>query len=65
MDVYTDQPGIQIYSGNYLGDADENYRGAICLETQHFPDTPNRPDFPSCILMPSDEMISVTMYEFS
>ena len=65
MDVYTDQPGIQIYSGNYLVDADECYRGAICLETQHFPDTPNRPDFPSCILMPSEEMISVTMYEFS
>ncbi len=73
MDVYTDMPGIQLYTANYMnnespclkGGVSQTLRGAVCLETQYYPDTPNRPDFPSCVLLPGDEYYSVTEYAFS
>lgn len=66
--LYTDQPGIQFYTGNWLkGTAGktglyEDYAG-LCLETQHFPDTPNRPEFPSTLLLPGDKYSTTTVYE--
>lgn len=72
MQVYTNQPGIQFYSGNFLegGDKGKNgkpyeYRGALCLETQHFPDSPNEPNFPSTVLKPGETFSSMTAYKFS
>jgi aldose 1-epimerase len=72
MDIYTDQPGLQFYSGNFMkgnntfknGEKD-NYRTAFCLETQHFPDSPNQRNFPSTELKPSDTLKSVSYYQFS
>lgn len=71
MDVLTDQPGMQLYSGNYLksenpikyGMIDE-FRTAFCLETQHFPDSPNQPQFPSTVLRPGETFRSRTAYRF-
>ena len=73
MDVYTDEPGLQFYSGNFLtgtehdgkGGAAYGYRSALCLETQHFPDSPNEPSFPSTILKPGETYHTVTIYKFS
>ncbi len=72
MKVLTTQPGIQFYSGNFLdgtvkGKAGKAYahRSALCLETQHFPDTPNQPKFPSAELKPGQKFHSVTVYSFS
>ena len=73
MDVLTDQPGVQIYSANFLKNPDLPLRGgrpqqaraAICLETQHFPDTPNKPQFPSCVLRPGEVYDTTTIYRFS
>jgi aldose 1-epimerase len=71
MSVYTTEPGIQIYTGNFLNDVkgkgDEVYsrRGGICLETQHFPDSPNKPDFPSVILNPNEKYNQTTIYKFA
>jgi aldose 1-epimerase len=72
MKVYTTEPGIQFYSGNFLdnqivGKADKkyNHRGGFCLETQHFPDSPNKPDFPSTILKSSSKYQQTTVYKFS
>ncbi len=68
--VLTDQPGLQFYSGNFLsgqtGKAGKAYpyRGALCLEAQHFPDSPNRPEFPSIWLDPRDEYRQTTIYRF-
>ena len=72
MKVYTDQPGIQFYSGNFLdgtitgkgGKVYDQYTG-FCLETQHFPDSPNKPDFPSSVLRPGKTYRSTTIYAFS
>lgn len=72
MEVYTDQPGMQFYSGNFLdgtitgkgGKKYEQYFG-FCLETQHFPDSPNQPSFPSVILRPGEEFRSTTIYRLS
>ncbi|UCG87254.1 MAG: galactose mutarotase [Gemmatimonadota bacterium] len=71
MDVYTTEPGVQFYSGNFLdgsitGKAGRVYRHryGFCLETQHFPNSPNQPDFPSTILQPGDEYRSTTTYVF-
>jgi aldose 1-epimerase len=68
----TDQPGIQIYTGNFLdgsikgkGGKPEERRSAICLETQHFPDSPNHPDFPTTELKPGGRYHTVTVYSFS
>ena len=72
LQVLTDQPGIQFYSGNFLdgsvvGKGGRVYpkRSAFCLETQHFPDSPNHPSFPSTELRPGERYHSVTMYKFS
>jgi len=72
LDVYTDQPGIQFYTGNFLNGTEKgkggqayNYRTAFCLETQHFPDSPNKPDFPSTELKPGQQYRSTTVYKFS
>ena len=72
MDVYTDQPGIQFYSGNFLtgsytGREKRKYPqyGAICLETQHFPDSPNHDNFPTTVLLPGKDFKSTTVYKFS
>lgn len=72
MKVYTDQPGIQFYSGNYLdgsltGKNGLRYekRSAFCLETQDFPDSPNNPNFPSTVLRPGEEYGTSTVFDFS
>jgi aldose 1-epimerase len=72
LTVSTDQPGVQFYSGNFLdgtfaGKDDRVYRqsDAFCLETQHFPDSPNQPDFPSTELAPGDTFNSTTVFAFS
>lgn len=70
MEVFTTEPGIQIYTANgfkSVGKDGKKYgtRSAICLETQHFPDSPNRPEFPSVVLNPGEEFESVTVYKFS
>ena len=71
MEVLTDQPGIQFYSGNFMKGAQtlktgakDDYRTAFCLETQHFPDSPNQPDFPSTILEAGERFHSTTLYRF-
>ena len=71
LDVHTTEPGIQIYTGNFLdgtvigkGGHVYRHRDAICLETQHFPDSPNQPAFPSTILRPGEEYTSRTVYTF-
>ncbi len=72
MEVWTTQPGVQFYSGNFLddtirGNSGSTYRrgAAFCLETQHFPDSPNKPNFPSTILKPGSQFKSSTTYKFS
>jgi aldose 1-epimerase len=73
MDVITDQPGVQIYSANFLtdetlplrGNRPQEMRAAICLETQHFPDSPNKPQFPSVVLRPGEIYDTTTIYRFS
>jgi aldose 1-epimerase len=71
MKIYTDQPGIQFYSGNFLDGTIKGKDGkvypqhsAIVLETQHFPDSPNQPDFPSTVLRPGKKFMSTTRYVF-
>lgn len=71
LEVYSDEPGIQFYSGNFLdGKVDGKgvnfeYRGAICLEPQHYPDTPNKPNFPSTLVKPGTEYNSKIAFKFS
>ena len=71
MEIHTDQPGIQFYSGNFLmeqegkGGKKYPFRGALCLETQHFPDSVNHEDFPSTILKPGDTYSTTTVHRFS
>jgi aldose 1-epimerase len=72
MEVYTEEPGIQFYCGNFLdgrlkGKAGKPYvyRGGFCLETQHYPDSPNQPNFPSTILRPGQTYTTKTVYRFS
>jgi len=71
MEVYTDEPGVQFYGGNFLngekGKGGKNYikRGAFCLETQHFPDSPNQPSFPSVVLNPGETYTQTCIYKFS
>jgi aldose 1-epimerase len=71
MEVYTNEPGIQFYGGNFLTGKETGkygkvypFRGAFCLETQHYPDSPNKPQFPSCILEPGKEYYSICIYKF-
>jgi aldose 1-epimerase len=71
MEVFTTEPGVQLYSGNYLdgiagkGGASYGIRTGFCLETQHFPDAPNKPDFPSIVLRPGEEYKHLTVHKFS
>jgi aldose 1-epimerase len=72
MEVYTTEPGIQFYTGNFLDDhiagkEGQIYsrRGGFCLETQHFPNSPNQPEFPTTILNPGDTYRQTTIYRFS
>lgn len=69
MEILTTEPGIQFYTGNYLagGDAENKFpkNGALCLETQHYPDSPNRPEFPSTTLEPGKTYSSTTVHRFS
>jgi len=71
IEVYTNEPGLQLYSGNFLnektmGKKKVNYkrRSALCLETQHFPNSPNQNDFPSTILEPNEKYYSICIYKF-
>ena len=72
MKVFTDQPGLQLYTANFLdgsltGKSGRHYarQSALCLETQHFPDSPNQPQFPNTILRPGEIYQSRTIYQFS
>lgn len=72
MEVLTTEPGLQLYSGNFLDGSLVGKRGTpyrkyagVALETQHFPDSPNQPDFPSTILRPGETYTSQTVYRFS
>lgn len=72
LKVYTDEPGVQVYSGNFLdgtvsgkGGLVYNHRTAICLETQHYPDSPNKPEWPSTELCPGQTYRSHTIFAFS
>ena len=73
MEVITDQPGMQFFSGNGLtwkkaaasGTKAVNTRSGFALETQHFPDSPNHPDFPSTVIVPGEKFKSRTIYKFS
>lgn len=71
MEVLTNQPGVQFYTGNFLTGSVKGiggvyrHRAALCLETQHFPDSPNHPDFPSTVLHPGQTFYRTTIYRFS
>ncbi len=72
MEVWTTQPGVQFYTGNFLDGSLTGrdgkkivQHGALCLETQHFPDSPNQPSFPSSILEPGQTYHETTIYKFS
>ena len=71
LEVYTTQPGVQFYTGNFLDGKVRGiggvyrYRSALCLETQHFPDSPNHSNFPSTVLHPGQTFHSTTVYRFS
>jgi aldose 1-epimerase len=71
LEVWTTQPGVQLYTGNFLdgtviGKGGKAYtlRSAFCLETQHFPDSPNHPEFPSTVLNPGERYHQVTSFKF-
>ena len=72
LNVYTDEPGIQVYSGNFLDGTITgkhgivyNQRAGICLESQHYPDTPHNPDWPSVVLRPGEKYTSHCIFAFS
>ncbi|HMA54513.1 MAG TPA: aldose epimerase family protein [Acidobacteriota bacterium] len=72
LEIWTDQPGIQLYTGNFLDGTVAGKGGhpygkhfAFCLETQHYPDSPNHPNFPSTILRPGQTYRTVTVHKFS
>jgi aldose 1-epimerase len=72
MEVHTMEPGLQFYGGNFMkgqhtfkGGSKDEYRTAFCLETQHFPDSPNQPSFPSTTLNPGETYKTSTVYRFS
>jgi len=72
MTIYTQEPGLQFYGGNFMqskntfkGGAKDDFRTAFCLETQHFPDSPNQPDFPSTVLEPGKTYQTSSVYAFS
>lgn len=73
MEVYTTEPAIQFYSGNFLNGTLKDSKGgqnyvkhaALCLETQHYPDSPNQPQFPNTVLKPGETYRQTTLYRFS
>ncbi len=72
MEIYTSEPGVQLYTGNFLdgsltGKAGKVYKKhyAFCLETQHFPDSPNKSNFPSVVLLPGRKYTTETVHKFS
>jgi aldose 1-epimerase len=72
LEVITDQPGLQLYTGNFLdgkqighGGKPYNFRSGLCLESGHYPDSPNHPDFPTTVLNPGETFKSTTIYRFS
>jgi aldose 1-epimerase len=72
LEVITDQPGMQLYTGNFLdgkqighGGKAFNYRSGLCLESGHYPDSPNHPEFPTTVLNPGETFKSTTIYRFS
>lgn len=72
MNVYTEEPGIQFYSGNFMqgkntfkSGVKDDFRTAFALETQHFPDAPNQPEFPSITVQPGEKYHTVSVYRFS
>jgi aldose 1-epimerase len=65
MELLTTEPGVQLYTGNFLNGRPFAWRSGLCLENQHFPDSPNRPDFPTTILRPGATFRSQTLFRFS
>jgi aldose 1-epimerase len=72
MDLFTTEPGVQLYTGNWMtgnltGKNGQRYprQSALCFETQHYPDSPNKPDYPSVVLRPGEVFDSQTIYKFS
>ena len=66
LEIHTTQPGMQLYTGNYLdGSQGFGRHHAFCLETQHYPDSPNQPSFPNCILRPGETFFQKTVHRFS
>ncbi len=72
LDVYTNEPGIQVYAGNFLDGSltgkkgiTYNQRASVCLETQKYPDTPNKPEWPSAVLSPGEKYMSQCIFKFS
>ena len=72
LDVYTNEPGIQVYTGNFLDGSltgkkgiTYNQRASVCLETQKYPDTPNKPEWPSAVLRPGEKYMSQCIFKFS
>jgi len=72
LEVLTDQPGMQLYTGNFLdgknighGGKPLKYRSGLCLESGHYPDSPNHPEFPATVLNPGETFKSTTIYRFS
>lgn len=72
METYTTEPGVQLYTGNWMtghfsGKNRQRYpaRAAFCLETQHFPDSPNKPEYPSTVIRPEELFLSKTIYKFA
>ncbi len=72
MEVHTTQPGVQLYTANHIegqikgkGGALYHFRGAYCFETQHFPDSPNQPSFPTTVLKPGEKFHETTIFRFS
>jgi aldose 1-epimerase len=72
MEILTNQPGVQLYTANYFdgslagkGGVCYTRQSALCLETQNFPDTPNKPHFPSCVLRPNETYKHTLIHKFS
>lgn len=71
LEILTTEPGVQLYTANFMekmagkDGATYDFRGAFCLETQHFPDSPNHPDFPTTVLRPGDTFRSTTVHRFT
>ena len=72
LDVYTNEPGVQVYAGNFLDGSQTgkkgityNQRASVCLETQKYPDTPNKPEWPSAVLRPGEKYMSQCIFKFS